>query len=109
MHKILKYTIALFNLSWSGRASRTEYIIVTLVNLALFASAIAMVAFDVTWMITIPMFVFVFVQGSAVDSRRNNDIYRKKGIVYWNVSKLAYFTEPSDEGENEYGPEPWDS
>ena len=109
MYKIFRYTIALFNLCWRGRASRTEYIIVTLVNLALFATGIVMVSRDITWKITIPLFAFVFAQGTAVDCRRNNDIYRRKGILYRNVSKLAYFTEPSDVGENEYGPEPWDS
>lgn len=102
MARILKPYV---NFSFSGRASRREYVLVMSSGILLLLLSFGL--FGPLGIVLACPYVFLFVNSAAI--RRAHDMASKKISPFSssNWSKLYYVE--SDAGENEYGQEPWDS
>ena len=118
---VFKYVKSYFNYSTNGRASINEYIRLSVIDLVLFVflmfAAISISECLGQWPVVI-IFSSLVWHHHAVTVRRRHDFYNQRQISYFErganlieafIDFLSLFTLDSDEGENKYGPEPWDS
>ena len=105
------HLFAYFNLSVAGRASKKEFICFTIIDIAaIIASVIAAASCPPYFLLSLVLVWHL----NAVTCRRRHDFYRQHptspvstGNILEDVQAFAdQFTLGSDDGDNEYGPEP---
>ena len=115
-----KYLKSYFNYSTNGRASINEYIRLSVIDLVLFVFLLfAAISERLGQWPTAILFGSLVWHHHAVTRRRQHDFYNQRPISNFDnprsnpieifIDFISLFSLDSDEGENEYGPEPWDS
>ena len=111
-----KYLKSYFNYSFNGRASKNEFIRLSVLNLVFLFFNFALLQYLGPWPCALIGFMIWLNQG-AVLFRRRHDFCKQRetsalsrgNMIEDIIDFVSLFSLPSDEGENKYGPEPWDS
>ena len=117
---VFKYLKSYFNYSTNGRASINEYIRLSVIDLVLFVFLLfAAISERLGQWPTAIIFGSLVWHHHAVTVRRQHDFYNQRPISNFDnprsnpieifIDFISLFSLDSDEGENKYGPEPWDS
>ena len=111
MKSFFSHLFAYFNLSVAGRASKKEFIWFITIDLAAIIASVIATASCLPYILLTLILVW---HANAVVCRRRHDFYKQHPTTMISTGDLIediqvfcdQFTLGSDEGDNEYGPEP---